>query len=84
MMENADWIVDIGPRAGRKGGEVVYQGTYKEMLTRETLTSQYLSKSLRITIPTQRREGNGKSIILKGARGNNLKNVTATCSTAAE
>lgn len=78
MMENADWIVDIGPRAGRKGGEVVYQGTYKEMLTRETLTSQYLSKSLRITIPTQRREGNGKSIILKGARGNNLKNVTAT------
>lgn len=78
MMENADWIVDIGPRAGRKGGEVVYQGTYKEMLTRETLTSRYLSKSLRITIPTQRREGNGKSIILKGARGNNLKNVTAT------
>lgn len=78
MMENADWIVDIGPRAGRKGGEVVYQGTYKEMLTRETLTSLYLSKSLRITIPTQRRKGNGKSIILKGARGNNLKNVTAT------
>ena len=78
MMENADWIVDIGPRAGRKGGEVVYQGTYKEMLKRETLTSQYLSKSLRITIPTQRRKGNGKSIILKGARGNNLKNVTAT------
>ena len=78
MMENADWIVDIGPRAGRKGGEVVYQGTYKEMLKRETLTSLYLSKSLRITIPTQRRKGNGKSIILKGARGNNLKNVTAT------
>ena len=78
MMENADWIVDIGPRAGRKGGEVVYQGTYKEMLKRETLTSLYLSKSLRITIPTQRRRGNGKSIILKGARGNNLKNVTAT------
>ena len=78
MMENADWIVDIGPRAGRAGGHVVYQGTYPDMLKTETLTSQYLSGSLSIEIPSQRREGNGNSIVVRGARGNNLKNVTAS------
>ena len=78
MMENADWIVDIGPRAGRAGGHVVYQGTYPDMLKTETLTSQYLSGSMSIEIPSQRREGNGNSIVVRGARGNNLKNVTAS------
>ncbi|MBR5466375.1 MAG: excinuclease ABC subunit UvrA [Bacteroidaceae bacterium] len=76
MMENADWIVDIGPRAGRAGGHVVYQGTYPEMLKTDTLTSQYLSGRLRIDVPAQRREGNGQSIVIRGARGNNLKDVT--------
>lgn len=78
MMENADWIVDIGPRAGRAGGHVVYQGTYKDMLDKDTLTSQYLSGSLTIEVPKQRRQGNGNSIVIRGAKGNNLKDVTAT------
>lgn len=78
MMENADWIVDIGPRAGRAGGHVVYQGTYPDMLGTDTLTSGYLSGRLGIEVPAVRREGNGKSITIRGARGNNLKNVTAT------
>lgn len=78
MMENADWIVDIGPRAGRAGGHVVYQGTYPNMLGTDTLTSGYLSRRLGIEVPAIRREGNGKSITIHGARGNNLKNVTAT------
>lgn len=78
MMENADWIVDIGPKAGRKGGEVVYQGVYKEMLEKETLTSRYLSGSLRIEVPPLRRKGSGESLVIRGARGNNLKDVTAT------
>lgn len=78
MMENADWIVDIGPRAGRAGGYVVYQGTYRDMLQADTLTSRYLSGRLRIGVPPMRREGNGKSIVIHGAKGNNLKNITAT------
>lgn len=78
MMENADWIVDIGPRAGLAGGNVVYQGTYKDMLGKDTLTSGFLSGRLRIDVPEHRREGTGKSIIIHGARGNNLKSVTAT------
>ena len=78
MMENADWIVDIGPRAGRAGGHVVYQGTYPDMLKADTLTSGYLSGKLKIDVPPVRRSGNGKSITIHGARGNNLKNVTAT------
>ena len=78
MMENADWIVDIGPRAGRAGGHVVYQGTYPDMLKADTLTSGYLSGRLRIEVPAVRREGNGKSITIHVARGNNLKDVTAT------
>ena len=78
MMENADWIVDIGPRAGRAGGHVVYQGTYSDMLKSDTLTSGYLSGKLKIEVPSVRRPGNGKSITIHGAKGNNLKNVTAT------
>ena len=78
MMENADWIVDIGPRAGRAGGHVVYQGTYPDMLKADTLTSGYLSGKLKIDVPPVRRPGNGKSITIHGAKGNNLKNVTAT------
>lgn len=75
MMEHADYIVDMGPRAGRHGGEVVFQGTYKEMLTRDTLTSNYLNGKLQIAIPEQRRKGNGNSIRLIGCTGNNLQNV---------
>ena len=78
MMENADWIVDIGPRAGRAGGHVVYQGTYPDMLKADTLTSGYLSGKLKIDVPSVRRPGNGKSITIYGAKGNNLKDVTAT------
>lgn len=78
MMENADWIVDIGPRAGRKGGEVVYQGTYPDMLKSDTLTSRYLNGKEQIGIPQVRRQGNGQSLVLRGARGNNLQNVDVT------
>ena len=75
MMRAADWIVDIGPRAGRKGGEVVFQGTPQEMLKTHTLTAQYLNGEKAIDIPKTRRKGNGKFITLKGCHGNNLKNV---------
>ena len=75
MMLNADYIVEIGPKAGRKGGEVVFQGTPTEMLKQHTMTSQYLNGEMKIEVPAERRKGNGKSIILRGASGNNLKNV---------
>ena len=75
MMRAADWIVDIGPKAGRKGGEVVFQGTPQEMLKGHTITAQYLNGEQKITIPAERRKGNGKSIKLYGCRGNNLKNI---------
>ena len=75
MMREADYIVDIGPKAGRKGGEVVFQGTPKEMLKTNTLTAQYLNGMQQIAIPEKRRDGNGKSLILKGCTGNNLKHV---------
>ena len=75
MMLSADYIVDIGPKAGRKGGEVVFEGTPTEMMGRDTLTAQYLSGKLRIETPAERRKGNGHCITLHGARGNNLKNV---------
>ena len=75
MMREADYVVDIGPKAGRKGGEVVFQGTPKEMLNTDTLTAQYLNGMQKIAIPKKRREGNGKSLILKGCTGNNLKHV---------
>lgn len=75
MMKAADWIVDIGPRAGRKGGEVVFQGTYDEMLKTHTLTAQYLNREQTIEIPKKRRKGKGQSIWLRRCNGNNLKNV---------
>lgn len=75
MMRAADWIIDIGPRAGRKGGEVVFQGTPANMLKTDTITAQYLNGERAIKIPPKRREGNGKAIKIFGAHGNNLKNV---------
>ena len=75
MMLAADYIVDIGPKAGRKGGEVVFQGTPQEMLRQHTLTAQYLNNEMKIEVPKERRKGNGKSIVIRGARGNNLKNI---------
>ena len=75
MMLNADYIVDIGPKAGRKGGEVVFQGTVDDMLKADTITAQYLSGKLNIELPATRRKGNGKSLVLRGCRGNNLKNI---------
>ena len=75
MMLAADYIVDIGPKAGRKGGEVVFQGTVEEMLKINTITAQYLSGKMNIEVPAQRRKGNGLSLTLHGCRGNNLKKV---------
>ncbi|MBR4129797.1 MAG: excinuclease ABC subunit UvrA [Bacteroidaceae bacterium] len=75
MIENADYIVDIGPLAGRRGGEVVFQGTYKEMLKKDTLTSKYMKGELAIEPPKERRSGNGLTLSLKGCSGHNLKNV---------
>ncbi len=76
MMLASDYIVDLGPFAGRKGGEVVFEGTPQKMLTENTLTSNYLNGSLEIKIPEERRKGNGEFIELKGATGNNLKNIS--------
>ena len=78
MMENADYIVDVGPKAGRKGGEIVFQGKFSDMLKQHTLTSQYLNGELSIAVPSVRRAGNGKALVLYGARGNNLRNVDVT------
>ena len=75
MMRAADWIIDIGPEAGRKGGEVVFQGTPEEMLKKHTITADYLNGERQIEIPEKRRKGNGKSIKIYGAKGNNLKDV---------
>ncbi len=75
MMLAADYVVDMGPKAGRLGGEVVFQGTPREMLQQHTLTSQYLNGERAIEVPAVRRPGNGHSLLLKGARGNNLKQV---------
>ncbi len=77
MMRAADWIIDIGPEAGRKGGEVVFQGTPEEMLKKHTITADYLNGDRKIEIPEERRKGNGKSIKIYGAKGNNLKDVDA-------
>ena len=78
MMLNADYIIDIGPRAGRKGGEVVFQGTPEEMLKTNSVTASYLNGAVSIPIPRQRRKGNGHDLIIKGASGNNLKHVDVT------
>ncbi|WP_373734149.1 excinuclease ABC subunit UvrA [Bacteroides heparinolyticus] len=75
MMLAADYVIDMGPKAGRMGGEVVFAGTPREMLQTHTLTSQYLNGERGIEVPAERREGNGHSLWLRGAKGNNLKNV---------
>ena len=75
MMLSADYVIDIGPKAGRKGGEVVFQGKPNDMLTQHTITGEYLSGARKIEVPATRRKGNGKSIKITGAKGNNLKNV---------
>ena len=75
MMLNADYVIDIGPMAGRKGGEVVFQGTPKDMLKTHTITAEYLNGIRTIAVPKERRKGNGKFITIHGAKGNNLKNV---------
>ena len=78
MMMAADYVVDLGPHAGRLGGEVVFSGTPEEMLKANTLTSDYLNGKKRIEIPKKLRPGNGEKITIKGARGNNLKNINVT------
>lgn len=78
MMLEADYIVDMGPFAGRRGGEVVFSGTPKEMLKANTLTSDYLNGRKEIEIPKKRHKGNGAKVVLKGARGHNLKNASMT------
>lgn len=75
MMLESDYVVDMGPKAGRLGGEVVFSGTPQEMLKTHTITSQYLNGEMNIEIPEKRRTGNGKKLSLFGARGNNLKGV---------
>ena len=75
MIESSDYIIDIGPGAGKMGGKIIAEGELKTILSKTTLTSKYLNGSLSIKIPKQRRKGNGKWIELKGATGNNLKSV---------
>lgn len=75
MMMASDYVIDMGPHAGRLGGEVVFSGTPQEMLQTDTLTSHYLNGKRQIELPAKRREGNGKSLWLRGASGNNLKRV---------
>lgn len=78
IMLQADYIVDLGPYAGRRGGKVVFAGTPQEMMQADTMTADYLNGRLQIEIPKQRRTGNGKEITIKGATGHNLKNVSVT------
>lgn len=78
MMLESDYVIDIGPKAGRKGGKVVFAGTPEEMLKSGTLTAGYLNGSLKIEVPARRRKGNGKKLTLKGCSGNNLKDVDLT------
>ncbi|THF52679.1 excinuclease ABC subunit UvrA [Flavobacterium supellecticarium] len=75
MIERADYVIDIGPKAGRFGGEIISKGTPQELLSEKTLTASYLNGTMEIAIPEVRREGNGKVLKLSGATGNNLKNV---------
>ncbi len=78
IMLEADYIVDIGPKAGRKGGEVVFSGTPSEMLQTDTLTARYLKGDLSVPVPSATRKGNGKKLVLKGASGHNLRDVNLT------
>lgn len=75
IMLAADYVIDLGPQAGRKGGNVVFSGTPAQMLQSDTMTARFLEGKERIQVPVKRREGSGKSIKIYGARGNNLKNV---------
>lgn len=76
MIERADYVIDIGPRAGKHGGEIISEGPPSELKKHDTLTASYLNGKKEIEIPKERRKGNGKNIELKGASGNNLKNVS--------
>jgi excinuclease ABC subunit A len=76
MIERADYVIDIGPKAGKFGGEIISQGTPKQLLNEHTTTAKYLNGELKIEVPKQRRKGNGNFIKLSGATGNNLKNVS--------
>ena len=75
MIERADHVIDIGPKAGRHGGEIISQGSPKEILADDTLTANYIKGTKKIEVPEKRREGNGHEIVLKGCSGNNLKSV---------
>ena len=75
MMRSADWIVDVGPKAGRKGGHVVASGTFDDILRSDSVTADYLTGRRRIEVPATLREGNGRHIVLRGASGNNLKRI---------
>ena len=76
MIEEADYVIDIGPKAGANGGEIISASTPKDLLKSDTITAKYLNGDLEIKVPEKRREGNGKKLKLKGAKGNNLKNVS--------
>ena len=76
MIQEADYVVDIGPKAGVNGGEIIFKGTPQELLKASTITADYMSKRKKIEVPAERRKGNGKEIVLKGCTGNNLKNIT--------
>ncbi len=78
MMQAADFIVDVGPKAGRRGGHIVATGSYDDILASQGITADYLSGRKQIEVPTSLREGNGSSITLRGARGNNLKGIDIT------
>lgn len=78
MMQCADYIIDIGPKAGKHGGQIISKGTPQEILKQNTTTAQYLNGTLKIEIPKSRRKGNGKTLTLKGATGNNLKNISVS------
>lgn len=77
MIERADYVIDIGPKAGKYGGEIISKGTPKELLQENTITAQFISGKMKIEIPESRRTGNGKTLKISGATGNNLKNVSA-------
>ncbi|MFI3267071.1 MAG: excinuclease ABC subunit UvrA, partial [Rikenellaceae bacterium] len=75
MIRSADWVVDVGPGAGRFGGKITASGTYKDILKSDSITAEYMSGRRKIEIPTTLRDGNGKHLTIKGARGHNLKNI---------
>ncbi len=76
MIERADWVIDIGPKAGKYGGKIISEGTPKNLLEQNTITAQFMSGKMQIEVPKTRRKGNGKKLKLTGATGNNLKNVS--------